>query len=102
MSHNDSYEKVKDESWWLMRESNGKEKGKENEKMIRDVTWGNARAAQETCHAQVGALMITVTQLFWCKNCVTDVYIFPYFAVFYTDLFGEDLVFESLSLDVIR
>ena len=33
---------------------------------------------------------------------VTDVYILSYFSVFHMDLFGEGLVFESLSLDVIR
>ena len=27
---------------------------------------------------------------------------YPYFSVFYTDLFGEVFVFESLSLDMIR
>ena len=40
-----------------------------------------------------------------CKlliTSVTEAYILPYFSVFYTNLFGEGLVFESLSLDMIR
>ena len=34
--------------------------------------------------------------------CVTDAHILSYFSVFYTDLFDEVFVFESLSLDMIR
>ena len=33
---------------------------------------------------------------------VTDAHILSYFSVFYTDLFDEVFVFESLSLDMIR
>ena len=33
---------------------------------------------------------------------VTDTHILSYFSVFYTDLFDEVFVFESLSLDMIR
>ena len=35
-------------------------------------------------------------------DTVMDAYILPYLSVFYTDLFGEGLVFKSLSLDMIR
>ena len=40
--------------------------------------------------------------VFDCIVVVMDAYILPYFSVFYMDLFGEGLVLESLSIDVIR
>ena len=44
-------------------------------------------------HVQVEDVMMAI---------VMGAYILPYFSVFYTDLFGEGLVFKSLLLVMIR
>ena len=55
-------------------------------------------------YPQVGVMVPEFQNWPDCQQAqnVMDTHIFPYFSVFYTDLFGEDLVSESLSLDMIK
>ena len=56
-----------------------------------------ANACSQVMQATAGFVLILIT-----SAIVTDAHILSYFSVFYTDLFDEVFVFESLSLVMIR